>query len=458
MAIVYTGNGNEAKQKMGLSPEDRENYIGKFYTHMEELCQNQLKAYKAWKKEEPEDGQEFPLLRNKHGEFTDKIEEMMECLTEYSVAYQDDDGQFCRFSIATSTINPNYWMISIVKGPEHTPEDQVVTLLVNPDFTDAKNKQPNPILPGSGQVAVDKLLFELATALNSAEKYEEFIITNNLLRRLGAECFVNAQALQDLQNIERPDLSSLISYELPETNDDQVEEAIVQPSIQQQPRVIEDNDEEDESLFTKAKAIAAKITAVGIPAAIGAAIGSLFMPGVGTIIGGVICGGGAAALGLSGVGLYELYKKNSGRGTALTITGGAGVGAAVGAILGSLIPIPGVGTLFGMAIGAGVGLAVGMAIGAGLATFGKWLAKEPWERESANVLGVPSDDDSDYDIVKPGKTKNPFSALHNASHDVGSQSDPSFEEQRTSYSVLHKKPPVVAKKQETVPDFVSGFF
>lgn len=124
----------------------------------------------------------------------------------------------------------------------------------------------------------------------------------------------------------------------------------------------EDEKSSNKGLFTRAKlALLAKIAAVGIPAVIGAVVGSLLMPGVGTIIGGLIGGGGAAALGLIGVGLFELYRKYTVLGTALTTLGGAGVGATIGSILGTLV-FPGIGTGVGAALGAGLGAAIAIAI------------------------------------------------------------------------------------------------
>ncbi|STX27692.1 Uncharacterised protein [Legionella beliardensis] len=107
-------------------------------------------------------------------------------------------------------------------------------------------------------------------------------------------------------------------------------------------------------------------------AAIGAGVGSLIFPVVGTaigaVLGGAIVGGGGAALGLSVVGLVELFKKNPARGTTLTTAGGIGVGAAVGALLGTLV-FPGIGTGIGAAIGAGVGAAVSFT---GLGLYHLW--------------------------------------------------------------------------------------
>ncbi|WP_419419418.1 hypothetical protein ACNVED_13005 [Legionella sp. D16C41] len=118
------------------------------------------------------------------------------------------------------------------------------------------------------------------------------------------------------------------------------------------------------SNFPAVKAAAAKVAVVILPAVIGAIIGTLLMPGVGTVIGGLIGGGGGAALGLSGVGFYELYRKNAALGTLVTTAGSAGLGAAVGAIIGTLV-FPGVGTAIGAALGAGAGAAVSLT-GTGL--------------------------------------------------------------------------------------------
>ena len=346
---------------------------------------------------------------------SEQITEMVDC-EAYSIPYKSASGEACQFSIIASIANPKHWMISIVRGTDLASEAQTVTLFVNPDFIDSEREQQNPLLSvdedassniqASGGRRVEDLfeLFEiLESSLDCQPLFNQLFINNNLLFKEENYLIADTKLLTRLQQLNIPDSSD---------DDDEIQVHKDQPIQQSIPP--QTDDKEDESLFTKAIAIAAKIAAVGIPAAIGAVIGSIFIPGVGTIIGGIIGGGGAAALGLSGVGLYELYKKNSGIGTGLTVTGSAGVGAAVGAILGSFIPIPGVGTLAGMVIGAGVGFAVGIVIGAGIATFGKWLPKEPWERESPNVLGNPSDYEDDSDSLFKPYTKQQVKADYEA--------------------------------------------
>jgi hypothetical protein len=79
----------------------------------------------------------------------------------------------------------------------------------------------------------------------------------------------------------------------------------------------------------------------------GAALGSL-IPGIGTLIGGI----GGFAMGVNGASLTT----GQNQGTLLT---GIGIGALLGALVGSLIPIPGVGTLFGLWLGISLGSVIG---------------------------------------------------------------------------------------------------
>lgn len=104
--------------------------------------------------------------------------------------------------------------------------------------------------------------------------------------------------------------------------------------------------------------------------AAGAAFGSFF-PGIGTLIGGI----GGFALGLNGA---SLTGRNKG-----TLFTGIGIGAALGGLMGTLIPIPGVGTLFGLALG----MILGSVVGNILTNSAVYLAKKELEPQDFSYRG-----------------------------------------------------------------------
>lgn len=108
---------------------------------------------------------------------------------------------------------------------------------------------------------------------------------------------------------------------------------------------------------------ATTVASTGIGAAIGAALGTFVFPGIGTGIGAAIGAGFGLATGVGISGVAQAIKSQSAfaklLGVGLTGSATTAIGAGIGAILGSLIPIPGVGTLAGILIGAGIGAGVG---------------------------------------------------------------------------------------------------
>ena len=80
-------------------------------------------------------------------------------------------------------------------------------------------------------------------------------------------------------------------------------------------------------------------------------------------------GGVITALGMAGKDMYDAAQ-----GDASNENTGALIGTAIGGLLGTLIPIPGVGTMMGMAIGAGVGNFAGETIGSLLPATSKGAA------------------------------------------------------------------------------------
>jgi hypothetical protein len=80
-------------------------------------------------------------------------------------------------------------------------------------------------------------------------------------------------------------------------------------------------------------------------------------------------GGVVTALGMAGKDVYDAAQ-----GDTSNENTGALIGTAIGGLLGTLIPIPGVGTMMGMAIGAGVGNFAGETIGSLLPATSKGAA------------------------------------------------------------------------------------
>jgi hypothetical protein len=159
----------------------------------------------------------------------------------------------------------------------------------------------------------------------------------------------------------------------------------------------------DPMLFSILFATGATITGAGL----GALLGSLFFPGVGTIMGAIIGAaigtGIGAGLGLSVAGILAIFNKYEFGGTLLLATGSAGVGAGIGAILGTIIPLPGIGT----AIGAGIGAAVGFGVVAIPALFtalcikiGQWT--KPIDFPFGDPLAEPGDINKSPNVMKEG--------------------------------------------------------
>ncbi|STX29785.1 Uncharacterised protein [Legionella beliardensis] len=115
-------------------------------------------------------------------------------------------------------------------------------------------------------------------------------------------------------------------------------------------------------------------------AGVGALIGSLFFPGIGTAIGGVIGG-------LVGAKDTELMKSLIEKITSPEVKKRGGLGAAVGAFIGFFIPIPGA-TLIGAAVGATIGAslpAIKEGVSKGIAAIKNWASKTSKDENQANM-------------------------------------------------------------------------
>lgn len=99
------------------------------------------------------------------------------------------------------------------------------------------------------------------------------------------------------------------------------------------------------------------LSAGGLGAFLGFIAGTIFFPGVGSLLGAGLGTGLAVALNLSFAGLAHIVKASQTPalifGVAAIITGTVGIGATVGAIMGTLV-FPGLGTGMGALIGAGI--------------------------------------------------------------------------------------------------------
>jgi hypothetical protein len=128
------------------------------------------------------------------------------------------------------------------------------------------------------------------------------------------------------------------------------------------------------------------IVGAGLGGATGALIGSLVFPGIGTAAGAAI-GAGVGAVGgiVHGALTYNqgsFLKEHSRK---LSVSSGASAGVAIGGIIGSFLPLPGVGT----ALGALVGGVIGAGVTWGLTKYGNYLSEQKTAAKAA-FLNVPN--------------------------------------------------------------------
>ncbi|WP_131782279.1 glycine zipper family protein [Legionella gresilensis] len=283
-------------------------------------------------------GQIIPTSIKDEGDFFSHLKG--ENQVSLSFAYFSDSGKPCGFSLISSKSDPDYWIISIIRDATTDAEHREVSIWVNL----GKDKIPEDFLVKNS---------ELDSSLQLQKDLNEDIYS--LL-------------LQELQSQKLADLLQAIirsnnTLDLQMLN-------LLQKQVRG-PSEFASNEKATISPFwkTKLKELGATLGSAGIGALIGAGIGALLgtlvFPGIGTKLGALIgaalggCAGGT--VGLSGVGLYELWKNNPKTSAAITILGNAGLGAAAGAIIGTFI-FPVIGTGAGALIGAGIGASLGFAI------------------------------------------------------------------------------------------------
>ncbi|STX29575.1 Uncharacterised protein [Legionella beliardensis] len=254
-------------------------------------------------------------------------------------AYCDDEGNYCGVALETSTADPNYWIASVSRKTTEPRKDHDETILMN--FGEEEINED--LLGGSyilGGLLGDGSKSSISSASDDLREALNSVFIANLLKDIfNEDNSINVEKLAKLQEL------------LPQVNN-LTDEARAQLEV-------DSFFDKARRFLTKNRKIIGPLGGAALGSIIGAIVGSV-VPVVGTAIGaafGAAIGGG---LGVSGAGLYDLYRKQAAVGTILTTVGSAGLGAGVGAVLGTFI-FPGIGTGIGAAIGAGVGAAVSLA-------------------------------------------------------------------------------------------------